>query len=131
MVVGDGRDDEKVFKWANGLGEEGVIKEVVTVSLGSRNTEAGATLKQGVSGKLVSPLTTSHRRRFESTICCVYPFFADLPRRSYRSAETRLACLRLFHDCMARTSSLPRLAEVTAPWTAYQTSSYEQHWVAL
>src|SRR3569833_611889 len=52
MVVGDGREDEKVFKWANNLGEESVVNEVVTVSLGSRNTEAGATLTQGVSGML-------------------------------------------------------------------------------
>lgn len=51
MVVGDGREDEKVFKWANQLGEEGTVKDVVTVSLGSRNTEARATLTQGVSGK--------------------------------------------------------------------------------
>jgi len=51
MVVGDGREDEKVFKWANTLGEEGVVKEVVSVSLGSRNTEATATLTQGVSGE--------------------------------------------------------------------------------
>jgi trehalose 6-phosphate synthase/phosphatase len=50
MVVGDGREDEKVFKWANTLGEEKVVEEVVTVSLGTRNTEATATLTQGVSG---------------------------------------------------------------------------------
>lgn len=50
MVVGDGREDEKVFKWANSLGEDGTVKEVVTVSLGTRNTEATATLTQGVSG---------------------------------------------------------------------------------
>jgi trehalose 6-phosphate synthase/phosphatase len=51
MVVGDGREDEKVFRWANGLSEGGAVKEVVTVSLGSRNTEATATLTQGVSGE--------------------------------------------------------------------------------
>ncbi|EHA46903.1 hypothetical protein MCOR02_007757 [Pyricularia oryzae] len=54
MVVGDGREDEKVFKWANQLGEEGTVKDVVTVSLGSRNTEARATLTQGVSGVLTA-----------------------------------------------------------------------------
>lgn len=54
MVVGDGREDEKVFKWANGLGEQGIVENVVTVSLGSRNTEAGATIAQGVSGKALS-----------------------------------------------------------------------------
>ncbi|KXH25726.1 glycosyltransferase family 20 [Colletotrichum salicis] len=55
MVVGDGREDEKVFKWANALGEDKVVEDVVTVSLHSRNTEAGATLTQGVSGKSNSP----------------------------------------------------------------------------
>lgn len=55
MVVGDGREDEKVFKWANALGEEGAVKEVVTVSLGNRNTEATATLTQGVSGEFDRP----------------------------------------------------------------------------
>lgn len=53
MVVGDGRDDEKVFRWANTLGQDKVVKDVVTVSLGNRNTEATATLTQGVSGVLV------------------------------------------------------------------------------
>jgi hypothetical protein len=55
MVVGDGREDEKVFKWANSLNEDGTVKEVVTVSLGARNTEAKATLTQGVSG-MIPPL---------------------------------------------------------------------------
>jgi len=54
MVVGDGREDEKVFKWANALGDDGVVGEVVTVSLGTRNTEAKATLTQGVSGVLMT-----------------------------------------------------------------------------
>lgn len=55
MVVGDGRDDEKVFKWANQLGQDKVVNEVTTVSLGkSRSTEAGATLTQGVSGVLLT-----------------------------------------------------------------------------
>jgi trehalose-phosphatase len=52
MVIGDGREDEKVFKWANTLKEERTIKDVVTVSLGNRSTEATATLTQGVSGVL-------------------------------------------------------------------------------
>lgn len=52
MVVGDGREDEKVFKWANCLNKDGSVKDAVTVSLGNRNTEARATLTQGVSGKL-------------------------------------------------------------------------------
>jgi len=51
MVVGDGREDEKVFKWANWLGES-KVRDVVTVSLGTRSTEATATATQGVSGVL-------------------------------------------------------------------------------
>jgi trehalose 6-phosphate synthase/phosphatase len=50
MVIGDGREDEKVFKWANRLQDDGSVQNVVTVSLGNRNTEATATLTQGVSG---------------------------------------------------------------------------------
>lgn len=53
MVIGDGRDDEKVFRWANTLALEGDIPEVTTVSLGNRNTEASSTLTQGVSGVLM------------------------------------------------------------------------------
>ncbi|KAK6084292.1 glycosyltransferase family 20 [Seiridium cupressi] len=54
MVIGDGREDENVFKWANVLGQEKSVNKVVTVSLSSRNTEATATLTQGVSGVLVT-----------------------------------------------------------------------------
>ena len=50
MVAGDAREDEVVFRWANRLGEAKVIKNVTTVSVGSRNTEASATLTQGVTG---------------------------------------------------------------------------------
>lgn len=50
MVAGDGRDDECIFRWANELDKSGTIKNVTTVSLGSRNTEAMATLTQGVTG---------------------------------------------------------------------------------
>jgi trehalose 6-phosphate synthase/phosphatase len=57
MVIGDGREDEKVFKWANSLGEDGSVKDVVTVSLGNRSTEATATLTQGVSGEYIFPAT--------------------------------------------------------------------------
>lgn len=53
MVIGDGRDDEKVFRWANTLRDEGAIPDVTTVSLGNRNTEASSTLTQGVSGVLM------------------------------------------------------------------------------
>lgn len=51
MVAGDGRDDEVIFRWANELGVDKTVKHVTTVSLGSRNTEAGYTLTQGVTGK--------------------------------------------------------------------------------
>lgn len=50
MVVGDGREDEKVFRWANKLQEDGNIQEAVTVTLSGRNTEAKTTLTQAVSG---------------------------------------------------------------------------------
>lgn len=52
MVVGDGREDEVIFRWANDLGKDGTVANVTTVSLGSRNTEAGYTLTQGVTGVL-------------------------------------------------------------------------------
>ncbi|KAI1002037.1 putative alpha,alpha-trehalose-phosphate synthase subunit [Podosphaera aphanis] len=51
MVAGNNRDDEVVFHWANELGEKSV-KNVTTITLGSRNTEAGFTLTQGVTGLL-------------------------------------------------------------------------------
>jgi trehalose-6-phosphatase len=54
MVAGDGRDDEVIFRWANALGVDKTVKYVTTVSLGSRNTEAGCTLTQGVTGKYSS-----------------------------------------------------------------------------
>lgn len=50
MVAGDGRDDEVIFRWANDLERDGTVKNVTTVSLGMRNTEAGCTLTQGVTG---------------------------------------------------------------------------------
>ena len=51
MVAGDGREDEVIYRWANKLGKEKAIQYVTTVSVSSRNTEAMATLTQGVSGK--------------------------------------------------------------------------------
>ncbi|KAK2793079.1 hypothetical protein FQN52_002227 [Onygenales sp. PD_12] len=52
LVVGDGREDEVVFRWANKLGQEEKINSVSTVTLGTKNTEATATLTQGVTGVL-------------------------------------------------------------------------------
>lgn len=52
MVAGDGREDEDVYRWANQLGKNGTVSHVCTVSVSSRNTEAMATLTQGVTGML-------------------------------------------------------------------------------
>ena len=52
LVMGDDRDDEVVFRWANELKE--MIENVTTVSVGMRNTEACATLSQGVAGEEIS-----------------------------------------------------------------------------
>lgn len=54
-VIGDGRDDEVIFRWANELERDKKVKHVTTVSLGSRNTEAGYTLTQGVTGMSFRP----------------------------------------------------------------------------
>lgn len=54
MVVGDGRDDEVIFRWANEISRSKKVESVTTVSLGSRNTEAGYTLTQGVTGVLTA-----------------------------------------------------------------------------
>jgi trehalose 6-phosphate synthase/phosphatase len=51
MVVGDSREDEYVFNWAHKLEKAGKIRDVITVTLGARSTEASATLTQGVTGK--------------------------------------------------------------------------------
>ena len=51
FVAGDAREDEPVYRWANKLGKDKIVRDVTTVSVSSRNTEASATLKQGVSGK--------------------------------------------------------------------------------
>jgi len=52
MVIGDSREDEYVFSWAHKLEKAGKIRDVVTVTLGARSTEASATLTQGVTGVL-------------------------------------------------------------------------------
>ncbi|MCJ1307860.1 hypothetical protein MMC25_001508 [Agyrium rufum] len=52
LVIGDSREDEAIYRWANRMEEEKTIKNVSTVTVSSRNTEAGATLGQGVSGVL-------------------------------------------------------------------------------
>lgn len=50
LVIGDGRDDEVAFRWAHDLNEKSEVKNLMTVTLGSRNTAAMATLTQGVTG---------------------------------------------------------------------------------
>lgn len=49
LVIGDDRDDEVIFRWANEQRDK--IPRVTTVSVGMRNTEACTTLAQGVAGK--------------------------------------------------------------------------------
>ncbi|KAJ5902359.1 hypothetical protein N7495_002887 [Penicillium taxi] len=52
LVIGDNRDDEPVFRWANKLQSTKAVDYSMTVTLGSRSTEAKATLTQGVTGVL-------------------------------------------------------------------------------
>ncbi len=52
LVAGNDREDEVIFRWANKLAATNVIRNVTTVTVGKRNTEAMATLTQGTSGKL-------------------------------------------------------------------------------
>ncbi|KAJ5178077.1 Trehalose-phosphatase [Penicillium coprophilum] len=52
LVIGDNREDEPVFRWANKLQSAKAINYAMTVTLGSRSTEAKATLTQGVTGVL-------------------------------------------------------------------------------
>lgn len=51
LVIGDGRDDEPVFRWANKLQKANAVDHAISVTLGARSTEAKATLTQGVTGK--------------------------------------------------------------------------------
>ena len=54
LVMGDSREDEVLYHWANKLGEDDTVRAVTTVSVSSRNTAAQATLTQGVTGKIPS-----------------------------------------------------------------------------
>jgi trehalose-phosphatase len=56
FVAGDNREDEPVFRWANKLQTAKAVDYAMTVTLGSRSTEAKATLTQGVTGKLLQVL---------------------------------------------------------------------------
>lgn len=57
FVIGDDREDEIVFRWANKLSQSKVIENVMTTTLGSRNTDAMSMLTHGVTG-MFSHLTT-------------------------------------------------------------------------
>lgn len=58
LVIGDNREDEPVFRWANKLSEAKGVDYAMTVTLGSRSTEAKATLTQGVTGTSSDPATS-------------------------------------------------------------------------
>ena len=59
LVIGDSREDEPVFRWANKLQKAKAVEFAMSVTLGSRSTEAKATLTQGVTGK-------NHKRRIQT-----------------------------------------------------------------
>lgn len=46
MAAGNDREDEVVFKWANGLGDKGVVRDVFTVSTGYRRLKGS---REGLS----------------------------------------------------------------------------------
>ncbi|KAF2003455.1 glycosyltransferase family 20 protein [Amniculicola lignicola CBS 123094] len=50
FVAGNDRDDEVVFRWAKTVADEGGCANVETVTVGTRNTVAMATLTQGTTG---------------------------------------------------------------------------------
>lgn len=50
LVIGCTRDDECIFEWAHDMKKKG-IRDVVTVTLSDKNTQASATLTPGVHGK--------------------------------------------------------------------------------
>jgi len=57
MVAGDDREDEGTFRWANLLAKEGVVKNVVSICVGKKSTEAGCTLTQGATGMFLESFT--------------------------------------------------------------------------
>jgi trehalose-phosphatase len=75
FVAGDGRDDENIFRWANELQGRGAVRNVTTVSLGNRDTQAMNTLTQGVTGEslsLSSYLRNAQFWRDGVLTCCAY-----------------------------------------------------------
>ena len=64
FVAGDDREDEQVFRWANnelGNGMEGGVKDVTTVSVGKKNSEAMFTLTQGTNGMFFPSLLSERQ----------------------------------------------------------------------
>jgi trehalose 6-phosphate synthase/phosphatase len=57
LVVSGNREDEPVFRWANKLQDAKAVNHVMTITLGSRSTEAMTTLTRGVSGTFLSLLS--------------------------------------------------------------------------
>jgi hypothetical protein len=51
LVVGDDGEDEAIYRWARGWERERVSRDVVTVTVSARNTEAKKILSQGVVGE--------------------------------------------------------------------------------
>lgn len=89
MVIGDGREDEYVFNWAHKLENKG-IRDVVTVTLGSRNTEASATLTQGVTGEIH---TRSSNQECTNNLQVFYRSFRSLPVSTVNKGPSPLSML--------------------------------------
>lgn len=70
LVIGDSREDEYVFNWAHKLEKADKIKEVVTITLGARSTEASATLTQGVTGKSNFPTAPRLHKLTDEQVSC-------------------------------------------------------------
>lgn len=51
LVIGDSREDEYVFDWAQKMTTAESYQEVITVTVGQRNTAASAAVPQGIAGK--------------------------------------------------------------------------------
>lgn len=60
FVIGDDREDEVVFRWASKLSQSKAIQNVMTTTLGSRNTDAMSMLTHGVTGMLSLPFSFFH-----------------------------------------------------------------------
>ncbi|KAL4963536.1 glycosyltransferase family 20-domain-containing protein [Aspergillus stella-maris] len=92
LAIGDSRDDEPVFRWANKLQAAHAVPYAMTVTLGSRSTEARATLTQGVAEAIsVKPLGQNRYSAFLHNAFCI----GTVPHGGYTS--TILYRLALVH----------------------------------